>query len=251
MKTFEEFEEEQKYRTLYEGVDIDLSTKTVKLTDKHEKGVNTSIQDNPTITDRAISVFKRNKNSEGSSDGNPLVHALKNRNNWNISNEDREEIMNRVSKILKKVEYDFDVVILAPSSSGFLKEFSDIVHETFRVPIFDSCFSKRTTSEIYDTMDWTIFTEEERTRIQTSFKQMGEYFESKKFPKDTALIQKMENSIVKLDPYLSGVEINNKKILILDDILSSGMTLSHCAKILKESYFPESVFNLVLFGELS
>ena len=248
MKTFEEFEEEQKYRTLYEGIDIDLSSKTVKLNNSHENGVNTSIEDNPTITDKAISVFKRNKLASPIGDGNPLVYALKHTNGWNISNVDREEIMNRVSKILKKVEYDFDVVILAPSSSGLILEFADIIEATFNKTIHRSCFVKRTVEEVYANMDWSLYTQDEREIIQDRMVKMGTYFQAKYFPKEMA--NRLETGIFKFDPNISGLEIDNKKVLVVDDILSSGMTLSHCAKILKESYFPESVFNLVLFGEL-
>ena len=72
---------------IIEGIDVDSKNKTVKVNLNHEEGINTSINNNPTVTKMSnginvYSIFKRKSIPNINLDGNPLVHALKNNKGW-------------------------------------------------------------------------------------------------------------------------------------------------------------------------
>lgn len=233
---------------MFEGLNVDTNNKIVSVTDDHEDFIDTSIANNPTETSKSIAIFKRKKSSKlDVSDGNPLVYALKGMKGWSMSEADKKLLWSKIDKIIRKVKFDIDVIIIPSSSSKLVSIFANSVKEHYSdATIISKCLLKRTVDEVIDTMDFSAFDNEEKTDILLSFARMGDIFEAKPFPKK--YIDRFEETIFKHDPSFSGKDIVGKRVLVIDDVLSSGLTLSSCAKVLNDSYFPKSITNLVMFS---
>lgn len=235
---------------LLEGIDVDVIAKTVKFTDAHEELVDTSLS-NPTYTDegiKVISVFKRKKSStELISDGNPLVYALKGKSDWQISSDDAELMWNRVDDILKKIKNEYDVVVLSPSSNGLVSVFAQRIKEALNnIEIIEDCLLKLTKEEIIELSPFKGFSEEELEQMERALKRMDYWFEAKHMNKK--LLSKLSDNLTKLNPahnYLH--KIYNKRVLLIDDVYSSGSTLKSCNNSLL-SLSPSNITNLVMFS---
>lgn len=251
--TFEEFLSNRELNDipLYEGINIDIETKSVSFTDSHEDYVDTSLSNNPKNKIGVYSVFTRKESKDARvSDGNPLVYALKNINGWSISEEDKEALWGRITNILDKINKDFSVVITAPSSSSLVSLFANRVQLRYPTAlIYDTCLLKRTKEEIFETMaPWSDYSDAEIQKISKAFSKMKYWFEAKHYPKE--LLSRLETDIVKINSdFKDGLNILNKDILIIDDVISSGFSLGSCANAINESYSPNSITNLVLFGK--
>lgn len=239
---------------IFEGIDVDIVQKSVSFNDTHEELVDTSLN-NPTVKTikgiKTIMLFKRKKSlNKELSDGNPLVYALKGIKGWSISKEDRKVIMDRVQKIIEKIDI-FDTIIVMPSSNPLVEEVGAMVHKIKGTKILDKCVFKREKEEILEEMPWQNFTEKEKQKIWKAFDRMkGENFESKYFPKDQSIIDRFEMNLFKSGDEFFYNEIHNKNILIIDDTISTGFSLANCSKVIKESYFPKSITQLSLFSDL-
>ena len=100
-----------------EGIDLTYSKDGVKVSynSKHQQGINAKLKDNPTSVDllvpkievqqgivRVYSILQRTpmKVAVGSSDGNPLVYAFKNENNYSFKSEyDKKTIQDCIDRI--------------------------------------------------------------------------------------------------------------------------------------------------------
>ena len=108
-------------KDVLEGIDVDANG-NVTMTDKHERLVNTSSADNPTVLHDFIgdievwSVFQRKDDEFG--DGNPLLYALKGEGKYNLIN--RQKLYSRLEYIVKKFfqrNTNIDITIAVPSKS--------------------------------------------------------------------------------------------------------------------------------------
>lgn len=252
MKNLLSFKEFQLKGIIVEGIDVDMINKVVKFNDSHENHVDTSLGNNPTTSGKATAVFKRKKDiNRELPDGNPLLYAMKGMKGWSISTEDVNKIWYRIDQILDKINNEYDIVLIPGSNSSLVNTFSDHVASKFKnIEILHNCFLKRTVDEVIEDINWVDFTSEERDEVTDGFKKMkGNYFEAKYFPKHLAY--KFEGSIFRTNPEISGSKLVNKRILVLDDVVSSGLSLSSCAKTIQEEYFPKSITNIVLFSEVN
>lgn len=257
MKSFIEYLNESRFNEyLFEGIDINLKMKTVTFTDKHENYIDTSGK----LFKKKIHgvdtymLFKRKRDASNLvSDGNPLVYALKNLNSWKLTN--KEELMVRIQDSLKQLPKS-DIVIMVPSSNPLMKEISKFITSSGS-ELLESCLFKKTKEEVLSEMDFSEFTDFELDEIDRGFDKMGTYFESKYFPK--FLLDKLGLSIFKTHSNYSpkekknnelAIKIKDKNILIIDDTISSGFSLSSCTDIIKDQYFPKNVIQFSLFSDL-
>lgn len=226
---------------IFEGIDIDIKNKIVTFTDNHENYVDTSGKLTKKVIDdiETYMLFKRKKSNGIISDGSPLVHALKGNYGWKIAN--KEDILNRIKETIKGIP-DFDVIIIVPSSNPLMKDLA----KYFKGKVIKNCLIKKTKEEVINEMDFSVFTDDELEEIDNAFKKMDLYFESKYFPKK--LFSKLSVSIYKANKITD--KIIGKSVLIIDDTISSGYTLSSCSKVIKEQYFPKKVSQFSLFSDL-
>ena len=235
---------------IFEGIDVDKDNRIVYYNPNHQNLVDTS--DNGFTTKeingiKTYMLFKRKKDLlRKVSDGNPLVYALKSKNGWSIPEKDKSLIFKIIDEIVLGIK-KYDTIILVPSSTPLITQFSKFIkHDR----ILDKCLFKRTKDEILDDLPFMNFTDKEIELFNTSLDKMkGAYFEAKHFPKNKKLIEKFETNMFKIHGGFNK-EINNKSILVVDDVISSGSTLSKCTEAILESYFPKNVEQLSLFSNV-
>jgi len=256
MLTFKEFIEKKEIdfeEYLFEGIDVDVDKKIVYFNDKHENYVDTSLKNPTQKSIKGIDtymLFKRKPSKTPKdliSDGNPLVYALKNTKGWKIPKKDEESIYKRINEIVTKLQKkkNFDTIILVPSSNPLVENLSNYLKGN----VLEGCLTKRTKDEIIEDMPWQNFTKTELEKVKTAFDKMSYWFESKYFPKDQKIIQKMEVNLYKIHKD-KNLQISGKHVLVVDDTISTGLSISKCSEIIQESYFPASITQLSLFSDL-
>jgi hypothetical protein len=270
-KTIEQItsEELNKYTEgmIGEGIEVDHIHRTVKMTDKHENLVDTSITKNPTVLTDFIpniviwSIFQRKAGDIY--DGNPLLYALKGERDYKLLN--RQKVLSRIEFIIGKffeTNNGVDVTIAVPSTNELNKIFANMVANRCENPLLiDNLFVKMSIEEVDDCV---------RENNSLFRRHYGRFFEQnyKEFLRD---LGKMANGIfqfhkikdiemrkviehtIKLSDEFYGkyVEaINGKNILIVDDSLTLGQTIIEACKVISTSYTPKSITVLTLFSPL-
>lgn len=240
-----------------------IKNRTIRLTDKHNKGVDFRLINNP-IYDKidgidVISIFKRtflkdydtNKNL----DGNPFIYALKEKHGWkfDISAEDIRKYCRRFLEICNKIEDTYDTIIMVPSKSKVNERFmtaiynkvnatSKITKYFYKVPIDEIMINYESIQH-----DFPNDYQEKIDKIREGFRKMDSEFEAKYIDK----------TLLKYIKYFSNTnpedyrnDIDNKKILILDDIVSSGTSISQCINNINDTFNPQSITVITLLSKL-
>lgn len=253
---------------IIEGLNIDPNEKIVSLTDNHNKGLDLSLINNPVYSTykgyNVISIFKRTKLydiNDVQRDGNPFIYALKNKNGWKFKITDKEihKYIKRFLEICKKIKSSYDTIIITPSSSDINEKFMKVISNQVNCKdIINEYFVKLSKEEIIDDdlidkdqiqndygNDYTKVLAE----INRSFRRMkGESFEAKYIKKE----------YLKYIKYISTNsndnirdKIDNKDILLLDDTISSGETLSQCIEGIISNFNPKSITIITLLSQLN
>jgi hypothetical protein len=260
----------KEHQYLIEGIDIDEVNRVVSFNPDHEDNVDTSVILNPTYSEigdvKVISIFKRKTSKKSSFDGNPLIYALKDIKGWKFNNpkSDIINLLRQFVRISEKIQDHYDVIITIPSqnelNTKFLYRLNKIIKSEVEI---EDYFWKLTAEDVYENyIDWGLLSKDfgpdyERVKkvINGFFFDMNNdndgYF-SYKFIKDPKLrkyIKKtMRSDEKKLIEYSDF--INGKDILILDDTISSGSTISEICKMILETFVPKSVTVVTLFSKL-
>ena len=145
---------------IVEGLNIDPISKTVSLTDTHNNGVDFSLLNNPVYSKYkeydVISIFKRTKLYDIDNqqrDGNPFIYALKNKYGWkfNITNEEIYKYIKRFLTICKKINSQYDTIIVTPSTSDINEKFMKVISNQIKSKdILNEFFVKLSIEEIID-----------------------------------------------------------------------------------------------------
>ncbi|MCH5167573.1 MAG: phosphoribosyltransferase [Erysipelotrichales bacterium] len=250
-----------------EGLEINLDGKIVKLNDTSE-GVdfNGPIYWNENGIE-IISIFKRT-NLPGFSkntDGNPFIYALKNKFGWKFDITDKEiyKYCKKFVQNCEKLQRKFDTIIMIPSRSKvnerFMEEISKFVKSDNEIEDFfvkatlshedneDLIDLKRLEKDFPNELDRRI---EIRKLINLLDEQNDMYepkeFEAKSFPKKYLKYCKF----LQLNKNADYVDmITDKDVLILDDIYSSGETISHAVRAIQQNYLPKSITVITLLSK--
>lgn len=269
MKTYNHFlniinEKNEQNTPLIEGIDIDLFHKTVSFNNKHENNVDTSDIINPTYTIinnvDVISIFKRKKNISNL-DGNPLIKALKNIDDWKFKNCEKDimGLLKQFIKIVNKIDDKYDTIILVPSKNKLNTEF---LHKLDKILIFDNkiedFFSKLTCDEVLDNgidrqaIKDQVNGEKIWADIYKSFLNMSKdnngWF-SYKYIKPEYRKYICKTMSYNNDTIYENI-VNNKNILILDDTISTGSTISETVENIKNIFTPNKITVITLFSSL-
>lgn len=226
--------------SVLEGLDLDPVYGTVSMNADHQNYVDTNDAWSPqpyysTINGhRVISLF-RNKWEH-----NPLIWALKNKK-WKFKNP-RYDIMfllRRLVAVTKELHENFDVIITTPSSSNLNNELLSRVEKLIpHSKSYKNFFVKYSAKEVYDNLPNAY-----KERLMVYFQEMqrsnGGVFSYKYIP--VGLRNKVGDTIrINLDLKLAN-EINGKRILILDDTVTTGKTISDSARALMGTFTPKSI----------
>ncbi|MCF0215799.1 MAG: hypothetical protein HUK21_04940 [Fibrobacteraceae bacterium] len=249
---------------------IDISTKygrtVVSINTHHEKGMDTSLKDKPIVEIRDIdgiqvkilSIFKRTAGVEG--DGNPLIYALKRKDGYSISKEDRAWIENRAREIMRTfiAELGQDIFISIPSSAGINKMLLDMVedlipHEARFIPNLIRKISAGMVQELlYGNVDFYNKAlpkfendKELNDALSKSFSAMtNDTFERKKLD---ARFRGIAMKTMEIIPFFKDVcDMKDHDIVLIDDTISYGDTIDEACRLMVENFQPASVSVLTL-----
>ena len=252
---------------IVEGLNIDPISKTVSLTDTHNNGIDFSLLNNPVYSKYkeydVISIFKRTKLYDIDNqqrDGNPFIYALKNKYGWkfNITNEEIYKYIKRFLTICKKINSQYDTIIITPSTSDINEKFMKVISNQIKSKdILNEFFVKLSIEEIID--DDLINKEQIQNDYPNEFnKVIAEIHHSFRRMKGTSFEAKIMNKkYLKYIKYISTEynedirsKIDNKDILILDDTISSGETISQCINGVLSNFVPKSITIITLLSKL-
>lgn len=260
----------REYSHLIEGIDIDDENQTVSFNSSHENNVDTSILINPTYTNingvDVISIFKRKRAEKSNLDGNPLIYALKNIKGWKFKNPESDiiNLLKQFIRITEKIEPKYDTIITIPSNNQlnekFLHRLDKIIKTDHQI---ENYFSKMSTDEVYEDFidrkqirkDYSDKYDDIMFKLTKFFRTMEKnndgYF-SYKYIKDLKLRKYITKTMYSDDD--EAIEyvryINNKNILVLDDTIGSGATISEACKSIIETFTPKSITVITLFSKL-
>lgn len=254
---------------LIEGIDVDYINKVVSFNDDHQENVDTSTIINPThykINDiDVISIFKRKKSDEFTLDGNPLIYALKGIKGWKMNNKtDIINLLRKFIRISEKIKEKYDTIITIPSTNelnvNFLHRLNKIIKSKYQIKDF---LDKLTIDEVYENyIDWKSMNNDFGDEFPMNQRKMNKFFSnmekdnnhyfSYKYIQDTNLrkyiTKTMDIDNEKIIEYSS--YINDKDILILDDTIGSGNSISKATRAINDTFDPKSITVITLFSKL-
>jgi hypothetical protein len=243
---------------LIEGISYDLKTKTVKFSNNVES-LNTNPFENPTnhnvLGIHTLSIFKRVRNSDNR-DGNPLIHALKGKYGWSIDQESLNVLFRQFIKITKKIRGEFDTIIKVQSTNHLntklLYQISRIIPHKHEI---SDLFVKLNAVDVRECVDYSKMSDDDINVIENDFKKMIK--SNNGIFSYSMLSYKSLRSHIKTGCAINGQKmseyaplINDKRILLLDDTVMSGKSLSDSAIAIKDTYSPSNITALTLFSPL-
>ena len=252
---------------IVEGLNIDVDNKTVSLTDKHNSGIDFSLVNNSVYDKHSgydvISIFKRTPLTDinnAQRDGNPFIYALKNKNGWkfNITTSEITKYIRCFLNICKKINNKYDTIIITPSASDINEKFMNVISKQVNANnIINEYFVKLTKEEIIDDdlidierirKDYGNSFNKVMSEIHRSFRRMkGETFEAKYVKREyLKYIKYIEtNGDDNIRKY-----IDDKDILLLDDTISSGETVSQCINGILSNFMSKSITIITLLSKV-
>jgi hypothetical protein len=254
IKSYEIFKED--YNFIIEGIDYDYINKIVTVNKKHNIGIDTRININPTYYKidniDVISIFKRNKTND-KYDGNPLIYALKGIRGWKISKEDIILLLKDFIKISNKIESKYDTIVYIPSSNvlnnKFLYRLNKIIH--CDNVISDKLFIKMEMVDIIDNVEFNKMEKPDAINLKKILDNMGDFFSFKEIPlRYRVHIKNIWKQNMLLNQLDIAPMINGKNILLLDDTVTSGSTISTFCKTFMDTYEPNNLTIVTLFSKL-
>lgn len=253
IRKFEHFIPE-KYDYIIEGIDIDYINKKVSINLNHENGLDTSIISNPTLYKIGdvdiISIFKRKKYLK--SDGNPLLYSLKGLNDWKLENFDVKLLLKQFIRICEKIDPVYDTIIKVPSNNDlnniFMNRINKIVKCSNKI---EFGLHKLDPEVVWENgIDFSNMNKKEIDIMIESFEKMQD-FSFKFIPTNLRkYIKKIYKENWIGDELDVADKINNKNILILDDTISSGTTISLFTNDIIEMYDPKKITVITLFSKI-
>ena len=250
---------------IVEGIEINPHTKSVKLNDSN-KGVDFEGPIYWTDNDmNIISIFKRTKLDEFKGgkdlDGNPFIYALKKKYDWtfDVTYQDIKKYLNKFISNCEQLQKKYDTIIMIPSKSKLNEKFMDylfnILHAKHKITnLFTKIKINNDEPEHFinydklkeDGMD-TPYVIDYMENFLYKLNGSGKEFEAKDFDKD--LLKYL--NFLDINKEINYVDIiNGKNILILDDIYSSGNTISQAVKSIKQNYEPKSITVVTLLSKV-
>jgi hypothetical protein len=244
------------------GITVD-DKKVVTFTSDTEQLVNTSLDANPNyhkLNDLIVhSVFKRLYSRQGG-DGNPLIYALKGQKGFSISLKECGKFNQNISVILDSLmqKKDYEVILTMPSSHKIVERFAKKINR--RTPghciLFNNIFTKKTFREVYaDLQDLPLTPKHKKDIIalRRSLERDLSRNPNKVFSmKEVATKDRMFIHPLKIDPtQIDKIQqIQGKSILLVDDLLASGTTLTSAYNLLKDLEISENIEAICLLGKL-
>lgn len=236
---------------------IEVNNKEVSYTDSHEELVNTSIKTNPILNKihgfPIYSIFKRMRSRESIGDGNPLIYALKRKKGFKINRKEMKNFFKNLDIIVDKIltGKNYDLIIVIPSQHRIGSFLVKRIHRNFKIKNYKDFFQKATIKDVLGVLALNKVHDrdiKEVKRVMSILK--------KKEASEVFVMKEVKNKIrkyfnpLKLNSIYSGKIKDNQKILIIDDLLSTGATLKNAHDIIKNINSTCEIDGLCLLSEL-
>lgn len=213
------------------------------------------------------SVFKRFGNRT-TCNGNPLIYALKGENNWKFPNqENKEKFFEKVELIIKKFlsMHKPNTIIVLPSTNPLNMKFSEmIVKNSPESELICDVLMKITVDRLLEYVyePDSEFRKYYKDEFKSKYMELENYIQSNvrasKLNSDTIPFKRhwVEDQIMRnvidrtmmLNGASYGNSINNKNVLLVDDVISHGNSIRESIRILKEQYEPKRIDVLTLLS---
>ena len=260
---------------LTEGIDVwrdNDGKRLVSLNDKHNNYVDTNDTHHPYLFSdtqrgyRTLSIFQR-KETADHMDANPLLNALKQRKGWEFENATRDlKILLRKFVAASKLLPKYDTIIMTPSNNDLNKiVFRYLIRLIPHNCMFEEFFMKFSADEVYDNMidDNYINSHFENpgkvyNDIDDAFQLMNtenngifsyKYLQHTKYRE--AIIQSMKVNMGSHNELNYAEAINGKDVLVFDDTITTGKTISDSGKAINDMFAPKSLTYVTLFSALA
>lgn len=264
---------------IFEGIKYNIHTREVEYSDS-EESVNTSVKDNPTVDTSIIpgievwSIFQR-KNTPyirytDNKDGNPLLYAFKNEDNWHFKSEkDKKKFITLFEKIAKKFlqNYQSDITIVMPSGSILNMFITNIIlRYNKKTNIVTDLLRKLTVDEVWETLDnfdspfrkkfgktqksWDDTLVDMNLAFEKMRKMRNGKFTYHFLPSNKPYREYITKSLA-CDDYSRGKcadKLYNHNILLIDDSISRGNSIKEACSILN-TFQPKSITVLTMFSK--
>ena len=212
------------------------------------------------------SIFmKRNRENSSNhelSGATPMIDAMKGKEGFHYGDErTKMDVFNRIALVMRAIPETFDTVIKAASTNNLNNELFRIAQDNIKAKNFyNGVFTKKNPEEILNELnneEWfegSNLSKEDLIKIEKvrgilksmvenkvpfSYRRLGAVVNRKYVPLPFAI----HPEVIPDDD-----DINGKSILILDDVATTGKTLSDSAEILASTYAPRKISFLTIFS---
>jgi hypothetical protein len=226
--------------SVLEGLDLDPVYGTVGMNPNHQNYVDTNDAWSPHPYYTTINGYKVISLFKNKWEHNPLIWALKNKK-WKFKNPryDVMFLLRRLVAVTKELNEKFDVIITTPSASNLNNELLSKIERLIpHSKSYRNFFEKYSAKEVYDELP-NEYKKELRVYFQEMQRANDGMFSYKYIP--AKLRNKIGETIYTNKELKLADEINGKRILILDDTVTTGKTLSDSAKALMSTFTPASI----------
>lgn len=212
---------------------------------------------------KVISIFER-KTNDGRLEGTSFNYALKELDcGFKSPHCDFMALLKKFVAATKELQGNYDVIITTPSSNELNNE---ILKNALRIiphiNEFEHFFTKLEANDVYENWLYTNWFKEhpevKHSTLLQAIINMNKYNNgifSYKYIKSIELRNAIRNSMKVSDEFTDnlsiGDSINEKNVLVIDDTVTSGKTISDSAYAILQMYDPQSITFLTLFSPLN
>lgn len=233
---------------------IDIINNVVHVTDKHNKLLNINIKNKPVKKNienlLVYSIFERYKSPRKSiGDSCPLLYALKEKHNLTTNIMSIKLLISNFYKILEKVPNNYDIIIPMPSNHKIVNVLTNkICKYNSSSQVLMEFFVKKRLIELEQEINCLSIDKKEKNILLNRLKLQ------KKEGNNTISLKSIPNNLrFYLNPLVVNnktVILTNKRILLIDDLLSTGTTLKSAKILLESQYSTINIDALTLFSSI-
>ena len=259
---------------LKEGIDIDNINRIISFNPKHQNNVDTNDYIHPHIIlndiegSTIISIFER-KDNDIRNDGNPLVYALKGINGWTFKDPKKDiySLFRIFVSVTQRLNNYFDTLIITPSHNSLNNTVFNYLKRIINVSYSFTDFFLKLPADIVennyinfndlekmckgDTYKFNAIKRDFNRAFDAMYKYNDNIF-SYKFFRDSVyrklIIKTLELNKDSEDIFKYADVINDKDIVVFDDTVTTGKTLSESAEVIYQSFNPKTITFLTLFS---
>lgn len=211
------------------------------------------------ITDycKVSCIFQRRKSSSG--DGNPFIYALKRKNGYSISIRELTKFLGNFYVLLEKIlgQKSADIIVPMPSSHPIALNIAKRIARRMnnKLLILSDLFQKKTigevSSELENLLQESLISKKERDAIRQLIASLGKV-RGKIFSMKEVHNIKLRKYInpLKLSSHSPKISMTPLRIIIVDDLVASGSTLSAAVKLLRALYPNSHIEGICLLSKL-